>query len=364
MYSVRDALRPLIVWGFDRLMRPAIMQPHLSLDELYLSVLLASKSLGVRLRPELKSGENFSSAEDAVQKAVADGVPVDENRLAMLWMETRSEIPPAALLDDIIKTVEDRYLGLEALALASIREKASKTKELQALPDIPGIAENEEDKIALARAWLRCWRPVGFWLNSMPTTWYKRRSTGHGTSVGSRKGTFRAMDRALKDPAARKAFKNWTKPLLDIFTQDMGGGARRLAGQNLTLELNGEWRHCTHCKSVHRPVRTIPHCLDCGSDEVLALNPLEDNVFVARKGYYRKPVIDALGTPAEPPMALIAAEHTAQLNAPQSDDVFSKAEENELLFQDVQLEWGTSVGQSTAIDVLSSTTTMEVGIDI
>ena len=37
----------------------------------------------------------------------------------------------------------------------------------------PGAAfASDEDKVALARAWLRCWRPVGFWLNSMPSTWY------------------------------------------------------------------------------------------------------------------------------------------------------------------------------------------------
>ena len=36
------------------------------------------------------------------------------------------------------------------------------------------------------------------------------------------------MDTVLKDPAARKAFKVWTKALLEIFTQDQGGGARRL----------------------------------------------------------------------------------------------------------------------------------------
>ena len=363
MYSVRDALRSLIIWGYGRLSQPAMIQPLLSLDELYLSVLLASKVLGVRLRPELKSGENFSTAEEAVEKAVAEKAETDDARLAMLWIETKTEVPPAALLDDIVKTVQDRYLGLEALALASIRERANKTKDLHALPDIPGVAENDEDKVALARAWLRCWRPVGFWLNSMPSTWYKR-PRGRGTSVGSRKGTFKAMDAALKDPAARKAFKSWTKPLLDIFTQDQGGGARRLMGQNLSLELDGDWRRCTDCKSVHRPVRTIPRCLDCGSDAVVELDPLNDRVFVARKGYYRSPVLGALSTPREAPMALIAAEHTAQLNAPQSDDVFSKAEENELLFQDVELDWGPSGGQHTAIDVLSSTTTMEVGIDI
>src|ERR1035441_3742943 len=63
-------------------------------------------------------------------------------------------------------------------------------------------------------------------------------------------------------------------------------------------------------------------------------------------------------------MAIIAAEHTAQLNSPQNEDIFSKAEENELLFQDVAPAFGKDARRATAIDVLSSTTTMEVGIDI
>ena len=63
-------------------------------------------------------------------------------------------------------------------------------------------------------------------------------------------------------------------------------------------------------------------------------------------------------------MALIAAEHTAQLNTAQNDEVFSKAEEHELLFQDVNLDSDTLGRKFQAIDVLSCTTTMEVGIDI
>jgi hypothetical protein len=81
-------------------------------------------------------------------------------------------------------------------------------------------------------------------------------------------------------------------------------------------------------------------------------------VFVARKGYYRRDTVQALQT-ERAPLALIAAEHTAQLNDAQADEVFSDAEEHELLFQDVDL--GT---KKPAIDVLSCTTTMEVGIDI
>lgn len=364
MYSVRDALRSLIIWGYRQLGEHPVIGSSLSLDELYIAVLLASHRLGVRLRPERKSGESFSSAETLVQAAIADGALEDEGKLLALWFEMRSETPPDALLDDIVKTVQDRYLGLEALALASLRERSGKTKDLHALPAIPGVAETDEDKVALARAWLRCWRSAGFWLNAMPPVWYKR-PRGRGTSVRSQKGAFKAMDRVIKDKVARKAFaKDWTPGLMRIFTDEMDGGFRRLAGKNLTLQLAGDWVRCEDCKSVHRPVRTLPHCLDCGSNSVVALDVTADRVFTARKGYYRTPVMGALATPPDIPMALIAAEHTAQLNAPQSDDVFSKAEQNELLFQDVELSWGAGAGNAMAIDVLSSTTTMEVGIDI
>lgn len=85
---------------------------------------------------------------------------------------------------------------------------------------------------------------------------------------------------------------------------------------------------------------------------------------MARKGYYRKSAVAVLKHPPEKPMALVAAEHTAQLNAAQVAEVFSRAEEYELLFQDVDLGPDDSGQPRKAIDVLSCTTTMEVGIDI
>jgi hypothetical protein len=87
-------------------------------------------------------------------------------------------------------------------------------------------------------------------------------------------------------------------------------------------------------------------------------------VFAARKSYYRASTIDALRAQPIVPMALIAAEHTAQLNDAQAQDVFSRSEEHELLFQDVDLGPDDSGRERPAIDVLSCTTTMEVGIDI
>lgn len=364
MYSVRDSLRPLIVWGYLKLHEGLALRPLLSLEDVYLAVLLASKKLGVRLRPELKASESFD-AEDIVETAVQDGSADSDAGLLTLGMKFRSERPPEALLDDIINTIQNPFLGLEALALASLVESAQVSDSLSKLPNLAGVAETTQTKLELTRAWLRCWRNTGFWLNSMPTTWWQRpRAQGSSVKGKKGKGKFDAMDVVLTDKNARKLFaEKWTPDLLRVFTQDVSG-MWRLLGSRLSLQFDGVWVRCASCKSVHRPVSTIAHCLDCGSASVAPLNPNTDPVFLARKGYYRAPVMTSLGDPPRPPMALIAAEHTAQLNAPQNEDVFSKAEENELLFQDVSVTWGRRGHRASAIDVLSSTTTMEVGIDI
>jgi ATP-dependent helicase YprA (DUF1998 family) len=362
-YSVRDSLRPLILYGYRQLQKCAPLQQHLSLEDLYLAVLLASQQLDVRLRPELKGGETFD-AEDTVAAAIADGSAQTEIGLQNLCMELRSESPPEALLENIVKTIRDRFLGLEALALASVAECAKHTAVLGSLPSIPGLIETPAAKVSLARAWLRCWQNNGFWLNSMPLVWANR-PRSEGPSVRPRKGKIKAMEKILLDKAARKIFEeHWTPQLLKLFAQDVESGFKRLRGNQLSLCLEGDWARCLSCKSVHRPVIGITHCLDCGSPNITALDPDNDRVFIARKGYYRRPAIAALAVPPTQPMALIAAEHTAQLNAPQNEDIFSKAEENELLFQDVRLIWGARGTRATAIDVLSSTTTMEVGIDL
>ena len=361
MYSVRDSLRPLIAWGYRRLQDVPFLLPNLNLEDLYLAILLASKKLNVRLRPEMKPGESFG-AEQTVEHAIQNGSADEDAGLLTLCMEIRNERPPEALLDNIVTTVQDRFLGFEALALASIAERNKHTAELERLPSLPAVAETPEAKVALVRAWLRCWQNYGFWLSAMPPVWW-RRPRSLGTSVRGHKGKFKAMGRALTDNATHQLFRNqWLPKLLPLFTQDSDSGFKRLRGSELTLLFEGKWNHCATCKSVHRPVPGIEHCLDCGSADVREMDPDTDSVFIARKGFYRKPVMQAFGSPPREPLALVAAEHTAQLNAPQNEDVFSKAEENELLFQDIDL--GERSGRSAAIDVLSSTTTMEVGIDI
>lgn len=361
MYSERDSLRPLIISGFSWLKEQATIRPHVNLDDLYFGVLLASKRLNVRLRPEMRGDENFD-AEEIVERAVSNSELSDPSTLLSLLLEIRAHRPPESLLSSMLTSLTDRFWGMESLALATLMESDRHTKKIVGLPSIPGFAETEQEKLSLARFWLRCWGNYGFRLAQMPGTWVNRPpSEGFRVRPRNPKSKFNAVNSLISEKTQRKVFwDSWSPELLKWFTQSVESGHRCLNGSELSLQFDSNWVHCSVCKSVHRPIPSTTHCLDCGSDEIKAIDPDTDPVFLARKGFYRKPVTEALGDPPRQPMALIAAEHTAQLNSPQNEDVFSKAEENELLFQDIEL----TGSRSTAIDILSSTTTMEVGIDL
>ena len=78
---------------------------------------------------------------------------------------------------------------------------------------------------------------------------------------------------------------------------------------------------------------------------------------VARKGFFREPLRAVLS--GDRPVHITAEEHTAQLSQRDVGDVYATTEEFELRFQDVPLG-----EDKPPVDVLSCTTTMEVGIDI
>lgn len=356
-YSTQDALRPLIVSGYARLARSPIIANLLSLEDLYLGVLIAAKEMGVRLRPELKVGESFQD-ENLVEEAVRNGALTRDTDILQLLVRLRGSAPPESLLRAITKSLADRYYGLESLALASLIERPEHSPKIHALPDMLGYAQSQDEKVALARAWLRCWSRPGFWLSRMPPAWWLR-------DVQPRSGKFKDMHRLLRDTPARATFdKEWVPSLLGFFAEQTAPGKFRLKGGELSLEIGGAWAYCQSCRTAQRPFPGRTTCVNCGQDTAAPIDPDTDPVFVARKGYYRASTSDALRTPPTAPMVLIAAEHTAQLNTAQADEVFSRAEEHELLFQDVDLGPGETGRERPAIDVLSCTTTMEVGIDI
>jgi hypothetical protein len=351
-YSLKDTVRALLPLGLKLLKGNTSLGPTVGLDNAFLAVLVAAQKFGVRIRPSLKSGEAMPRMD-----AVAPGGALSDTAIFNLM----NNQCPADLLSAIVDVIRDGNLGLEALAVASLRERSDLTEQLIGLPTLPGLAEDGASKLAVARAWMRCWqrRPgPGIWFRDMPQQWWSEEVISH-------KGKFSPMDRVLRPKGTKRFFeKEWLPRLAKIFTQKMDDGGTRILASFLTLEMDGEWKRCMRCKSVHRPIAGVPTCIDCEAENCHIFDPNEDEVFLARKGYYRTPVSQALETMRPNLISLIAAEHTAQLNAAQPDDAFSLAENHEIRFQDVNLAWRETDPSEPAIDVLSSTTTMEVGIDI
>ena len=367
-YSMQDVMRPLIIFGFDVLLRSERIKPRLTLDYLYLAVLIAAHELGIRLRPALTATEPFTEMRE-VREAIDRGALRDDADLFELALDIVSSNPPTALLKAIVAPLNDRFYGLESLALASIREAPRLTEEIIALPKIPIYAETEQQKLALARLWIRAWRRTGFHLRAMPSDW-------HGEEYRTHTGKFATVDRFFAESAHRRTFNSkWLPELLKLFAERMSGRKHQLRGGKLSLLLDEDdtergdkdyqdWAYCKRCRETQRRYPNLQRCINCGSDGVEKLDLDSDDVFQARKAYYRASTLAALDASKQNPMALVAAEHTAQLNAAQADEVFSKAEEYELLFQDIDIGTGGDQPGQSAIDVLSCTTTMEVGIDI
>lgn len=116
---------------------------------------------------------------------------------------------------------------------------------------------------------------------------------------------------------------------------------------------NRAWFRCDKCSRL-TPFLLKERCPFCGSFETLSLSAQELD---ERLAFWRKPIADAL---AGAPIRLIdVEEHTAQLShKDQRNDLWAQTERYELRFQDVV------ESDEYPVDILSSTTTMEVGVDI
>lgn len=123
------------------------------------------------------------------------------------------------------------------------------------------------------------------------------------------------------------------------------------------IDLNAPWFQCRECTEL-MPFTFRQRCVSCASAALDRLDPSESQYIRARKGFWRDPVRDVLGL-APKLRSISVEEHTAQLSNRDNTRVHATTEKFELRFRDIQIE-----SRDRPIDVLSCTTTMEVGVDI
>lgn len=124
----------------------------------------------------------------------------------------------------------------------------------------------------------------------------------------------------------------------------------------LTPALNRPWNQCEACKTVS-PTAFLGNCVACGAPGPAVVDPGRTEYLRARKGFWREPVARAVAR-EERPMSIDVQEHSAQLSYKDEANPTPTTEEFERRFRDILKP------DERAIDVLSCTTTMEVGIDI
>jgi ATP-dependent helicase YprA (DUF1998 family) len=125
----------------------------------------------------------------------------------------------------------------------------------------------------------------------------------------------------------------------------------------ISIDLDRPWYQCRECTALMP--KTLRHrCMFCASDSIDSLQPSESAYIRARKGFWRDPVRAALSDRARL-RSISVEEHTAQLSNRDNARVHATTEQFELRFRDIQIE-----ARDRPIDVLSCTTTMEVGVDI
>lgn len=147
--------------------------------------------------------------------------------------------------------------------------------------------------------------------------------------------------------------ENWMDAIKKFMTAGSDNDTRYFLDPSM-LRIGSEpdhvWYRCKRCAKVS-PYMLREHCQFCGSEMIAPVENFEPESF------WRIGVENAMA--GEPIRVIDTEEHTAQLgHKDQRSDVWSQTEKYEMRFQDIVQ------GDEKPIDVLSSTTTMEVGIDI
>lgn len=159
-----------------------------------------------------------------------------------------------------------------------------------------------------------------------------------------------------KTEQARQEMRAWQHALQRIFLQPASADNGRLYVDISQLRPRYDpahaWYRCEQCSEL-TPFLLRGCCPGCGGKHIHQMQEKEYQAL----SYWRRPLADAASGGRV--QVIDTEEHTAQLShKDQRDEMWSRTEQYELRFQDLIQE------NETPVDILSSTTTMEVGIDI
>lgn len=256
------------------------------------------------------------------------------------------------LLDIIGKPLYNAY----TLAVMVVQPSRSALRKIQR--DLSALPEAVRAQIeVIASFWIQILLERGAFDKSLPA--HVREQVVEFARPPKYNAPLRDFERQLKEGGGLidTQLKLLRESLYAVLSEQDEQGLAYLKPTALALRLafDDTWLRCMACGNLqHAPL--LGRCVVCGAQELVACPP-DDPATAARYDYYRQPLREVLR--GARPAHLTAEEHTAQLSQRDRGSVYATTEEYELRFQDITL------GEDRPpVDVLSCTTTMEVGIDI
>lgn len=375
-YSMRDAVRPLILDGLGELERR--LGAPVKLEHSYAALLTGCALRGVTLRPA--QAPHFEEDLQLFKDLMESDPPVTEKALLERSAELNFQRTNKALMLALYPVLKDPHTGLSALALGTIQPVLDQSDlgALNKLPAPPGPTEmsEEERRLALLDLWVYdAALSHALFLPTTPSDWL---DSPAGAKINRTKATFPTF---VQDVVGTKWFNANLRssaasptPWANFLTKTFGayptanGFVLRAAKVRVATE-GVLWRRCDSCTTA-QPYNQLAgdRCRvrvgqrACGGT-TRPLDPSCDLVFRSRKGHFRRHTERLKTEPGYAPHPYVAAEHSAALNDSTNSAAVARAEWHELRFQDLDVE-GPEGRKDGPIDVLSCTTTMEVGIDI
>ncbi len=261
----------------------------------------------------------------------------------------------------LLRQVADPFYSMQRMCAAVVEPT---TASLRILSKKPLFARLQSDELrALAIAWIEALLADGAFDSNIASADRQQLLPREGV-VSSSEGQEESWNEAEKAAELLLGYKREElRQLRQLFVDELCETKEKnifLRPEKLALRLTlGEsWHQCRDCSQLlWQPLRGTCSNSRCGSTRLLVL-PGDDLSLRARTNFYREPIRQVIeGQRA--PTHMTAEEHTAQLSHRDLQQIETTTEQYELRFQNI----GVSQEKPT-IDVLSCTTTMEVGVDI
>jgi ATP-dependent helicase YprA (DUF1998 family) len=346
----QDIFRQVIALAAKRLIE--IGREPRPVRDLYIAVLTVLRDFNLPIFDR----HDAQKIEQEIEKLEKDH---KDDTLADLLVDFHFSDSPSRYKIALLKQLCGRYYSLTGTSVGLLvparRALQSLARKISAL--MPTLSE--KDIAELAVAWMAELADKFAFDRDIPELLRSKASGGFFSGSNGRFGkTVRAQLPVILN-LGMDAIESIESELATELSLKGDNGNVYLDPSKVVLHINLEqpWYQCRECTAL-MPETLRSRCIFCASDALDTLNPLESEYIRARKGFWREPVRAALTDRARL-RSISVEEHTAQLSNRDNARVHATTEQYELRFRDMQIE-----ERDRPIDVLSCTTTMEVGIDI